>query len=700
MSTVRHTLVIAVLVALTVMMTLVGCEPDRKGTALENQAPIIGIVNTPPDEADFSRNPELNWYATDIDGYISFFRHAVIVDTLLKINGIVVTPEEYIAQAADDMYDWDTLIVDLDHPQSSATINLFADTLDPVNTFISQYFFVQACDDQGAMSEIAFRKYSRNNHYPNTHHRSGDLFINALNANSAANGISVSWDGADSTDWGRTDPPLEFEWRLYGPYATDADVYVNMVQEDCVYDPTSGTYINCRNVFVLDIDAIADTMYVDPGDDRPAIPVAQPIAHSKGPNFANDPNDTWVTETETTIYNVFKGLNLQNTSQYKFVFWVRARDDGYVPDPTPSFSMFNVIEALFERDVAVIDETVYNRNAGRWCPRHMDSVVFMFNDYIHESGYTSFDTMQDLFYTTGQKSYFVENSIAGAPFTVIDALSHKVLILHKDMLMNGISFEPNATVYTVFLGLAQGATSWVFSRNITSQNQAAIIPGTIQNMNATFTSFFGVNQVGVEAFNHYTLSTAAPDFWIRNPIFLEEFIGAYPAHSEYPLVELLYSDSLAGETTSRLDSMYVLWSEFIGRAHKLQGMPMVGVAYKSQIATPLFLYYSRLGESSIYHGKVCAVRAASNDTRTACFLFPPLAMDPEPMQETFQLTLDYLIEKFSSVQGAAKPGYSSDPATLEYRKQLTDEYLYYINNMATDEEKEQLGISIKPFVVH
>ncbi len=696
MSAVRKIIVFASLTALIAMMSLIGCEPDRSGTAIENSAPIVTIVNTPPDGAEFSRNPELNWFATDIDGYIAFFRYAVIVDSMLEIGGTPVTPEVFIAQAGANAFDWDTLTVDLDHPQSSATIRLFADTLDPANTFVSQYFFVQACDDQGLFSDIAFRLYSRNNNYPNTHHRSGALFINAVDANSAANGISVNWYGADSTDWGRTEPPLEYEWRIFGPFAADADIYVKEIKEDCIYDPIGDSLTNCRTVYILDLDAIPDTIYIDPGGGQAPVAKGQPLATSQGANYAMDSTDTWVTETETTIYNVFSGMNLQETSLYKFVFWVRARDDGFVPDPSPAFSQFNVVEALFERDIAVIDDGYYSRTAGRWTPRSLDIVKDMFSTYIEGAGYTDFDVNTDMYWRAGQTDYFAGTTTLGREFQILDALSHKVLIYHTDFQVGGVDVTPSTKMQRVYLGMDQGATSWVISRNIAGVDRDPVVAGDLWPMPIEFQLYYGIVAVGVEAFNYWTF---APDH-IHNPVFLEEFIGAYPVSTTFPQIDLLYSDSAAGRPTSRLDSMYVLWEEFIGTSHEMHGLPMVGVCNKTPIASPVYLYYSRFGESSVFHGKVCGVRASANDTRTACFLFTPLAMDPEPMQETFTITLDWLMEKFSSASGAAKPGVgtTANSTSLYERKQRTQEYLDYLNEFATPEELEQLGVAIKPFV--
>ena len=701
MSVVRTLTICAFLLTLACIMALVGCGPDRTGAPKDNAAPQVYIVNTPPDSAQFSRNPELNWYATDVDGYVALFRYSVIVDTMLMIGGVQVTPEQFIAQATDADFKWDTLIVTLDLPQSSATIRLYADTLDPVNTFISQYFFVQAQDDRGAKSDIVYRLYARNNHYPNTHHRANTLFINAVDANSAANGINVNWDGADSLDWGRTDPPLEYEWRLYGPFELDEDIYINVVQEDCVYDPTTGTYTGCRDIPVLNIDAIPDTITLNVGTDTNPVWVskAQPLVTSQGANYANDRTDTWVSSTDATIYNVFAGMNITKTSQYKFLFWVRARDDGFVPDPTPAFSQFLVVEALFERDVALIDDNEYGR-FDRWNPIHLDTTKSVFTNLIHTAGYTNFDPAQDFYWIATRTSRYntLSTSIVPHRVTLIDVLSHKVLLYFTDTQITGLKEPPpdDAMAGRVYFGLDQGATACVFSRNITGRAGTVLAAdrGVPINMSTNFARYFGIASVCPEAYSYWVLNV--PGGWILNPWYREEFIGAYSANAEYPNIDVMYGDS-----TSQLDRRYGQWT-VLPPYHSMQGLPEVGYCNKLQYATALYLYFSKLEDQSIFHGKVCAVRSAANDTRTACFLFTPLAMDPGPMQGAFTTTIDWLMEKFpsgSSASSTTESSYNATYGNLTERKQRSQEYLDYISEFASPEEKEELGINLKPFVV-
>ncbi len=356
-----------------VLAVLTGCGPDRSGVAALNKPPQVFIVNTPPDGAQFSRNPDLNWYATDIDGFIASFRYAVVLDSNLRINGQRVPVDVFVDQATDEQFNWTALKVDLDHPQSTATVRLYANIDFPVDSFVTQYFFIQAQDDAGAKSDIVWRRYSRNNHYPNTHQRADAVYINAKDSNSVAPGIHLVWDGADSTDWGRAKPPLEYEWRLYGPFNKNDSVYFNVVNENCIWNPDSGKYTNCSSARVLDLGSIPPVLNG----------VQQPLARSKGPKYATDTTDVWVTDEATTIYDVFRDVsNLTKTTQFKFVFWVRARDDGFVPDPTPAFNQFYVVEALFEKAVAVQDETSFKRSA-YWTPLNLNLVKQLYADYIN-----------------------------------------------------------------------------------------------------------------------------------------------------------------------------------------------------------------------------------------------------------------------------------------------------------------------------
>ncbi len=688
MKSVRVLTVCLFMVAFISLMVIAGCSPERTGTAIINSPPQVFIVNTPPDSAQFSRNPELNWYATDNDGFIEMYRYSVILDSNLIIGSQIVTPEVFISQAADDQFGWIELEVDLDNPQSSASVRLFADTLDPENNFITQYFFVQAIDDKGAHSSIAWRRYSRNNHYPNTHFKNSSVYINAKDTASPAPGITMSWSGADSADWGRAEPPLEYEWRLYGPFDTAATIYIEFIKENCVWDPTVDSFINCVNIPVLNLEALPPSI----------LNIPQPIKHSKGPNFAGDPTDVWVSDLDTKIYDVFGALDLPETSKYKFIFWVRARDDGFVPDPSPSFGQYYVVEAMFEKSVAILDETGYTGATGRWGPRHIDTARAAFRDLVHSAGYTDFDETRgvDYFHTANKPANGGGNITAQLP-DLLDNLSHKVLILYNDDAFTGPVETAFGLMPNAFFALDMGASSWMMARNIgdfrMDQFRGETVPKSLQ-----FQKYFGFASFTMECwFATYWRSRITPE---RE--FNEEFIEAISFQEGFPNITVDYgppvingSDTIQTFMQSRYDDFFFEPSGYI-----FSGLPEVGVGERVPLAAPMYLYHSKNGEHSIFNGKVCGVRMQNGDMRTACFSFSPLAMDTTAMRETFSVMLPWLTAKFED-QSAMKVGtnYStahSDMSERRYRIQL---FLDYLDQSATPEEVTRYGIDMKPFVV-
>jgi len=681
MSAARTFLILISLLGLLTVTFYTGCSPDRTGSPTPNAKPEVSFTNTPPDSAQFSRNPELNWFGTDIDGYITFFRYAVVVDSMMLVNDIEVPPDEFADQATDDQFGWDTLLVDLDHPQSTATVRLYANVDFPVDSFVTQYVFIQACDDRGALSEIKYRMYSRNNHFPNTHYRSSRYYINAKDAASPAPGISMTWDGADSTDWGRAEPPLEFEWRLYGPFEADAPIYVNIVKENCIYDPTVDSFINCINTRVLDLDRLPPVVQ----------DVPQPLVHSKGPNFNNDPTDVWVTDRRVTLYDVFRDLELTETSKYKFCFWVRARDDGFVPDPTPSFSQFYVYEAKFENSVMVIDETGYDRRNGRWGPIDMDTVKAYFYNALHEVGYTDFDTNYNedrnpprpdhYFYSAPKQNAGPGSSLRDGSPTLLDVLAHKVIVYYHDDVDLGPKEGEFGLMKYVFDGVDMGASAWMMARNMGGASTQTD-PRTEFGKSLEFSLHFGISLVVAEGW----LGTL---FDQENPgVFNEENIGSYSNIPEtFPH---LYVDYGVG---SLLDIRYP--KMFVDTTHVMTGSPEIGVGTRTAYSAPAYLYLSKNGDRSYFHGKVNGVLQQLGDMRTACFMFTPLAMEQEPMQDVFNEIMPWLAAKFDGEQAGSKlqvPSYKTSFSSIEERRARIDRLLKYLSEDATQEERDFYGV--------
>lgn len=659
------------LVGLAVVMLLAaasGCSPDRKGTPAANRAPEVFIVNTPPDGATFSRNPDLNWYATDGDGFIAFFRYGVVVDSNLKINGQPVSVETFVEQATDLQFGWDTLLVNLDHPQSTATVRLYANIDFPIDSFVTQYFFIQAQDDMGAKSGIVWRRYARNDHYPNTHFRASELYINARDENSPAPGIKLNWDGADSTDWGRTKPPLEFEWRLYGPFEANAPIYVNIVKEDCVWDPGTQTYINCTDTKVLDLDALPPVVGGVP----------QPLAHSKGPKFSVDPTDVWVTDLQTSIYNVFKDVpNLTKTSQFKFIFWVRARDDGFVPDPTPAFSQFLVVEAMFEKSLAVFDLTAF-KTASFWFPRSLALEKALYYNYvnttlerIYGAGYTKFDTITttDTFayppsVKTWETDYFHTNTIPKNPISpqttipkmkpaMTDILSHKVILVINDVadgvLQENVDLE--GLIGYAYLGMNMGASGWYMGRNTgtTNMNQNTE-PGNYP-LSTTFGTYFGFQQITHEGWTYMSLRRVA--ILHAKPIWNEQFVGAYSLAPEvFPDIDI-DTNLILSRYRVLSDSMFL--PSVNVDTHYFSGLPEVGAGTRTNTASALYLYKSRFGDASNLNGKVMGVAQDVDGMRSLSFLFTPLSVPDDQANNLFYVSMNWLMDKFLRAEGSPKP---------------------------------------------
>jgi hypothetical protein len=699
------------LAVLLMLAIAAGCSPDRKGTAAPNRPPEVFIVNTPPDSAVFSRNPDLNWYATDGDGFISFFRYGVVVDSDLVINGQHVPVETFVAQATDAQFGWDTLRVDLDHPQSTASVRLYANVDFPLDSFVTQYFFIQVQDDQGAKSGIKWRRYARNDHYPNTHFRANRVYINAKDQNSPSPGIKMTWDGADSTDWGRTKPPLEFEWRLYGPFDANAPIYVNIVKENCVWDPVTHTYINCIDTKVLDLDALP-----------PAVGgISQPLAHSEGPSYANNPADVWVTDQQTTVYNVFKDIpSITKTSQFKFLFWVRARDDGFVPDPTPSFSQFLVVEALFEKSVAVFDETTY-KISGFWYPRNLNLQKRLYYGYINQAleqifgaDYVPFDTLTitdtllyDPHVQTWETDYFHRNktkssvppykTMAEVKPTMIDMLSHKVIMVLNDQADGSLQEDVSlgGMISDAYFGMDMGASGWYMGRNTNTSGMTQFTSPDLYPLSSSFAAYFGFSEIEHEGWEYYTAGRAL----IRpplHPIWNEQFVGAYSLVPDlFPDIDI--DTNLIFQRYALLDdSTFLVFDTLNVDTHFFAALPEVGAGTRTNTASPVYLYRSKDSVASSLDGKVMGVAQDLGGMRSLSFLFTPISVPDDQANELFRVSLSWLMDKFLRLQGSPKEMISYDGVDMTRRRARVEEYLDRINETGFRDPQvfNDLGLNI------
>ncbi len=363
---------VIVFAALT-LLVMVGCSRlDLTGTQQPNQPPELIFVNVPAGGTQFNSNPIVYWYGTDIDGRVVRYDYTVLLETeieeLLRQSGCTGTgslPERLIQckdssnAISDDDFNWTSVFVDSAGASlpTQDRVELFAafDTLEGgcdveirqvfsgdssyfettlvncISETVNQFMFIRATDDLGVDSEIKYRSYLRTNHWPETE-ISSEFKLNALRVpflslpqlSSSYDGIPVTWEGSDRQDFIREEPPLQYYWRVFGPFD----------------EPPS----------------LEDTLRPDGGR-------RIPVQESQSPN----PDEgVWVSDTIAYMYNLWHDVNNQlgdsdTTRTGWFGLVVSARDDASVPDPSPDFVAFRAIDAKFERGVLLVTQGIWEK---------------------------------------------------------------------------------------------------------------------------------------------------------------------------------------------------------------------------------------------------------------------------------------------------------------------------------------------------
>jgi hypothetical protein len=315
-------------------------------------------------------------------------------------------------------------------------------------------------------------------------------------------------------------------------------------------------------------------------------------------------------------------------------------------------------------------------------------------------GYTDFDTTYHFdetgaqvgpdhyFYsaTKGDRANRPLPSLYSAP-QLIDVLAHKVIIFYNDDAAGGPNETPFGFMRFLFSGLDMGASAWILSRNL---GDAALSDerGTEKSKSINFMMRFGISMVVCEGWLNGL-------FFSQPPYFNEEFIGAYSNIEGYPHLTVDYGPG------SRLDRIYSTF--FIDPTHIMEALPEIGVGTRTQFSAPLYLYLSKDGDLSFFHGKVNGVLQQLGDMRTACFMFTPLAMEQPAMLEVFNTVIPWLSEKFDGSEKVSLknvPAYETSFSSISERRARLDRFLEYMSEEASPEEKAFYGMGdLKPFVV-
>ncbi|MCP4631964.1 MAG: hypothetical protein GY855_03480, partial [candidate division Zixibacteria bacterium] len=288
-----------------------------------------------------------------------------------------------------------------------------ADISDPVRTYVTSYVFLLAVDNKGERSDIVYRSFAKNNHFPNTSvdvRGYRDPYINAISERQGIlEGVTINFSGTDRIDYPRNPPPFEYRWKIFGPF-TDSlkklldtgyvtETFVDLYGDFYQHGDTLRYFSRLDTTYVIvgddTTDILIDTVWnefpvnemlggnpygywqdamlgIDPKMDSMALD-ADDHAELADLTILNDyvvdssKNSNWTYNTQISLYDLFEKENVSpdgdTTRLLSFLVWCQTRDDAHVPDPVPDFRFITVIEPKFERDVVIIDAGSYSRES-------------------------------------------------------------------------------------------------------------------------------------------------------------------------------------------------------------------------------------------------------------------------------------------------------------------------------------------------
>jgi hypothetical protein len=732
--------VVVVLVALAFLLIallalyLAGCTDTLDGEVYENQKPIVHFANIPPEGGRFSRNETVYWYGTDPDGLIDYYRYYTA-----KVSDVgFMAPEDYILTIPDS--DW--IYIDIDsaqnYPQTENIIPLAADFDDPVNTYVSQWIFLQAFDMESLGSDIVFRLFSRNDHPPETSilpiAPASLPFVNG-DSGGIVTGVKLAWSGSDRLDYPEADwPPFEFEWRLYGPY--DSSLFRNVVDSfvRCVFVTIYGfvyeegdTVIRCDTTYgdstIIECDTFAVSDLCSGDEDVPSWGHLEMKFSVDDTSFINNPVynklvdcscgddpppddptkdcvDPWVLNTSDVLYDVYKHAQFDTTVQMWFLFWIRCRDDAFVADLVPTFDSFPVIDPRYERDVVVVDFA--GMPSASWCLPLKEVRTAYWVDAINNWGMDAVENWTDTsFDTTGiggniggkgiSPDYIDVARTLAVPLVML--LKHKVVILYDDFISGWRFNKYSHNVYTAIDAGANVWATWRVPLEPSADRHEISIP-------SEYTEYFGVSEM---AYSDWFKQAVDPCWGLEGvePARVEDFIGAYAIDSlEWPNLTIdtaLLHNRFQWPPYASLDSCLGFMPSKTAFPYLPPSPAFPEVNWS--VRTPrrptevLYLYKSAYGsdhpEGGIYNmeGNPVAHRLSTTQFRTVHFNFTPLPIQQDSMQKVVNKVLDWLYPSDLS-SPPSKIRYPDAPVKVSI-SQARERYWQRCEERAREKEMQQ-----------
>lgn len=620
---VKISLVLAVIIIPLIVIGLSCSKPGFNGAPPVNQAPKCFLANIPPDGERFSKNPILYWYATDIDGFIKEYRYVV-----KKADDIADDPLNYIedVMANDDYSEWTNIVIEDIGPGNSTnydTIRSFA-SYDP-EVYTKQYMFIQAIDNHGALSSLtdttqsgiqilAYRAYSRNNHAPETYLTplpQGKVYFSLVDTTELYKGVTISWSGSDSLDYARAQPPFEYRWQVFGPFLDSA----------------------------LATDDISKLIY----------------------GSSDTLGNVWVDNEVAVLFDLYRNEGEADTTRANyFYFKVEARDDAYVPDPTPASVVFFAVEPAFENDILLVDNNTYigshcvlrgkgstiDTLAGKILPDDVE--VTRFQEYykyvFQQAGYYD-ESNGDTMFWYFQMTPYIPNKKYPPSLDVL--LRYKLIVNinenHKPIYTDADYFEDYADYLN--LGGKMMFIGWNTFAQFESEGLHRYGPTDFPYM------YFGVTAEYYTYWKEEDFNTIGPSKE-NTP---EEFIQGERVTTDLAFPQYIYVDS-----EGHLRDYYITnttWNKDTRRnsyPFKDGAEPWVNYFVKSISSEALYTsksvyadfrdFEAKFKQLSI-DGKVNSVRLKNDLFRTAAFGFSMYCMPEDQAIELIRVIMDWFFEE-------------------------------------------------------
>ncbi|UCC43043.1 MAG: hypothetical protein JSU65_07775 [Candidatus Zixiibacteriota bacterium] len=432
-------------------------------------------------------------------------------------------------------------------------------------------------------------------------------------------GENLSFDDCDTSFEvfvNPTDPPV-LDTNQYWSCDTTVDDFGNQ-EVTCVL-----TTVTCETILIDTIQASGPIGYLDTLLDISDTAFITNPDYNRIAMRSYDPLDldNWIDYQQIILYDVYADKPSDTTIEEFYIFWVRSRDDAKVPDLTPDFVAFSVINPKYERDVGVVDLSIsfaVNKS-------YPDSGKVFWNRVIeYWEDATGTQTNWDLSY-----DYRVASAAVGWAYSLRRMLSNKMLIAINDNPYAGALNNP-PTVRDLYTAIDAGVSVWLCGRaHIMGQEAGAPDGEVFGNLAPLYTDpqfgfpfYFGVENMVYSGWNWFLL-TQEPIMQLR----IEDFVGALSLdESKWPSLKI---------DTALLHRRY-MWRDHYPWRPDIAAMPEVNWFVRSTgfNSQPMYIYESKYGQHHWlndpmfdFHGRPVMSRVNMGYFRTVHSMFLPYAFE-------------------------------------------------------------------------